>query len=266
MNSLRRTLGALSLVLSLLAPHVSATSYSTDQSDLWYIPAESGWGMQLVQRNSTIFATLFVYDPAGNPIWYVATMNPIATSVWSGDLYATTGPWFGTVPFNPALVTATRVGTMSWDGSQIDSGVVTYSVNGVAVSKNVVRETLVLDDFSGTYVAAVHSTVSGCTNPANDLPPTDFPVSFTIVITQSGSSVTVVISALGMLGITITGTVSQSGQFGTVLGTYSDTTGEIGNASITTLNVQENSLTGLLRQDSTNMGCQSVSYFAGTRA
>lgn len=267
MHSLCGALCALGLVVSLSASPASATSFSTDQSDLWYIPAESGWGMQLVQRGNVIFATLFVYGQNSSPTWYVATMYPTGGALaWSGDLYATMGPWFGTVPFNPANVVATKVGTMTWTSQTTDTGNITYTVNGVLVNKNVVRQTLVLDDYSGTYVAAVHGTITGCTNPGNDLPPTDFPVSFTIAITQSGPSVTVTISALSMLGITITGTLSQSGQFGSVVGTYTDTTGEIGNALITSLIVQQNSLTGLLTEHSTNQGCQSVIYFAGTRA
>jgi hypothetical protein len=40
-----------------------ATSFSTDQSDLYYVVIESGWGIQLVQGGSVIFATLFVYGP-----------------------------------------------------------------------------------------------------------------------------------------------------------------------------------------------------------
>src|SRR5579864_5242834 len=141
------------------AAPAAAVAFSIDQSDLWYIPAESGWGMQLVQRNSTIFATLFVYDPAGNPIWYVATMNPIAPSEWSGDLYATTGPWFGTVPFNPASVTVTKVGTMSWTlGSFDDEGTVNYTVSGVSVSKNVIREPLVTEDYSGHFYGVIHQS------------------------------------------------------------------------------------------------------------
>jgi len=118
MKSARHALCMLFLVVSLFAPPALATSFSTDQSDLWYIATESGWGMQLVQRGSVIFATLFVYGPNGTPTWYVATMNPTGASfTWSGTLYATTGPWFGTVPFNPALVTATAVGIMTWTSS-----------------------------------------------------------------------------------------------------------------------------------------------------
>ncbi|HSS27803.1 MAG TPA: hypothetical protein VLL50_07585, partial [Usitatibacter sp.] len=56
--------------------------------------------MQLVQRDNTIFATLFVYGQNNQPTWYVSTMQHSASLTWTGPLYATTGPWFGTVPFN----------------------------------------------------------------------------------------------------------------------------------------------------------------------
>ena len=64
--------------------------------------------MQLVQRGSVIFATLFVYDP-NNPIWYTATMDFTANLTWTGVLYATTGTAFG-LPWNPADLTVTPVG------------------------------------------------------------------------------------------------------------------------------------------------------------
>src|SRR5215469_245712 len=160
MKPLRHTALARLIAFSLLSSPVGATSFSTDQSDLWYIVAESGWGMQLVQRGNTIFATLFVYGQNGAPTWYVATMVPTGTaSQWSGDLYATTGPWFGTVPFNPADVVATKVGTMTWTQQTAATGTLNYVVNGTAVTKNVVRQTLVFDDFSGTYLGAAHFTV-----------------------------------------------------------------------------------------------------------
>ena len=266
MKTLRRTVVVLLAAVSLVAFPAQATSFSTDQSDLWYIVAESGWGMQLVQRGNTIFATVFVYGPTNAPTWYVATMTSADGLTWTGDLYATMGPWFGTAPFNPANVSARKAGTMTWAPQTVETGTLNYVVDGVAVTKNVVRETLVFDDFSGTYLAALHVGVTGCTSAGDNLPPTDFPVLFTITVTQSGQSVTITFSALGMFGLTITGTLSQSGQFGTVLGTYTDSTGEIGNASVTNLVVQENALTGSFSQNSTNRGCQSIGNFAGMRS
>jgi hypothetical protein len=252
--------------MSFLASPAYSTSFSTDQSDLYYIVAESGWGIQLVQRGSVIFATMFVYGPAGAATWYVATMNSTDATTWTGDLYATTGPYFGTVPFNPANVVATKVGTMTWTPTSVTTGTLMYDVNGVGIVKSVVRQTLVLDDYNGTYLAALHVGVTGCTSAGDNLPPTDFPVLFTIAVTQSGQSVTITFSALGVFGLTITGTLSQSGQFGEVLGTYSDNTGEVGNASVTNLVVQQNALTGSFTQNSTNRGCESIGNFAGMRS
>jgi hypothetical protein len=90
-------------LLVLASNTAVAASYSTDQSDLWWVDppgSENGWGIQFVQRGSTIFATIFIYGPTGAPTWYVATMGPTppGSFVWSGDLFTRTGPWFGAVP------------------------------------------------------------------------------------------------------------------------------------------------------------------------
>jgi hypothetical protein len=266
MKVVRRAACVLLAAMSFLALPSYSTSFSTDQSDLYYIAAESGWGVQLVQRGSVIFATMFVYGSSGAATWYVATMNSTDAVTWTGDLYATTGPYFGTVPFDSANVVATKVGTMTWTPTSVTTGTLSYDVSGVVVVKNVIRQTLVFDDYSGTYLAALHVGVTACTSAGDNLPPTDFPVLLTITVAQSGQSVTITFSALGMLGITFTGTLSQSGQFGTVLGTYTDNTGEIGNFSVTKLVVQENALTGSFTQNSTNRGCQSIGNFAGMRS
>src|SRR5437867_10196852 len=122
MTTLRRTACVLLAAASFLASPASSTSFSIDQSDLYYIPAESGWGIQLVQRGSVIFGTMFVYGPSNTPTWYVATMQFAGNFTWTGDLYATTGPYFGTVPFNPANVVATKVGTMTWTQTSVTTG------------------------------------------------------------------------------------------------------------------------------------------------
>src|SRR5690242_9632895 len=84
MRAFRLFLASSLISLSLLATPACATSYSTDQSDLWYIPTESGWGIQFVQRGNIIFFTMFVYDATGKPIWYVGTISPTANPViWS---------------------------------------------------------------------------------------------------------------------------------------------------------------------------------------
>jgi len=264
MTTLRRTACVLLAAASFLASPASSTSFSIDQSDLYYIPAESGWGIQLVQRGSVIFGTMFVYGPSNTPTWYVATMQFAGNFTWTGDLYATTGPYFGTVPFNPANVVATKVGTMTWVAQTVDTGTLSYVVDGVAVTKNIVRQTLVLDDYSGTYLGAIHFTITGCTNAAEN-GSGEIPIT-TISVVQNGQTLGITISALGTTLAAIAGTLGQSGQFGTVLGTYSDDSGDAGAASVSALNVQVNALAASYSLSSTNNGCQNVGYFAGMRS
>jgi len=271
MKLLRLALAALILAWLSGTTAVSASSYSTDQSDLWWADppgSENGWGFQIVQRGSVIFLTMFVYGTAGTPTWYVATMEPSppGSLVWTGDLYTTTGSWFGAVPYNPALFTFRKVGTITWAPATVTSGALNYVVDGVAVTKNVVRQTLVLDDFSGTYLGAFHNTTTDCSNSANNVPPSNDP-SVTISVTQSGQVISIALSHPGFAwSITISGTLTQDGQFGAVSGTYTSSAGEIGDANVSVMNVQTNSLTANFSLMSTNDGCQNVGYLSGMRA
>lgn len=249
-----------------------ATSFSTDQSDLWWNANESGWGIQFVQRGSIIFATMFVYDPSGKPVWYTATLTPQAgANTWAGDLYVTNGPWLGTGTFNPALVGLRQVGTMNWYGQFVESGVLTFSVDGVPVTKNIQRQLLVYDNYSGTYKGAIHVAITGCVIPANN---TSGEMFETFVVTQNGQNVAVILLANGV-ALSITGTLTQAGQFGAISGSYFFTTGdplkgpistgEVGNATLSAMNVQINTLTASVTLSSTNNGCQSTGYIAGVR-
>jgi hypothetical protein len=261
MKTLRRAACIVLAAASCLTAPADATSLTTDQSDLWWIPAESGWGMQLVQRGSVIFATLFVYGTSGAATWYTATLDYTSNLTWTGDLYAATGPYFGAVPFNAAQVVMTKVGTMTWAAPTINAGTVSYVVNGVAVTKEVVRQTLVVDNYNGTYLGAFHITTTACTNPTSD-GSVDIPTA-TFVVTQSGASLQMTLTALTT--ITITGTLAQNGQFGVVTGTYTSTGGISGNATVSAMDVELNSLTASFALNSTNSDCQSVGYLAGIR-
>ena len=40
---------------------------AADYTDIWYLPAESGWGVNMVQSDNFIFATFFIYGPGTPP-------------------------------------------------------------------------------------------------------------------------------------------------------------------------------------------------------
>lgn len=263
MKSIRLLACMFALVASLSATPAKATAFSTDQSDLWYVASESGWGMQIVQNGSTLFATLFVYGSNGTPTWYVATLQPTATPLaWSGTLYATTGSWFGTT-FNSAAVVPTPVGTMTWSGQTVETGNVSYTVNGVSVSKNVVRQTLINDNYNGTFSGAIHGSVASCFNSAFNGTLEGY-ASF--AVNHSGSSVSVgyASSELGT-SCSFVGSYSQTGQYGRMAGNYSCSNGEVGTFAFFEMNVGFNYLTARLSLNGSNTGCQTTGYIAGAR-
>jgi hypothetical protein len=264
MKAMTRALGLLVVAITLSFQPAAANSFTTDQSDLWYIATESGWGIQLVQRGSIIFATMFVYGSNGTPTWYVATMGHVGSYVWTGDLYTTSGPWFGAVPFDPATVANRKVGTMTW-ASPIDirKGTLNYVVDGVPVTKNVTRQTLVFDNFGGTYVGAMHFTSVNCLPPN---PNGTIEVFGTLLVSQSGQNMTVTFLPQSGGSVSAVGTLTQDGQFGTLNGTYTSSAGEAGTAAIFEMTVQFNHLALRLSFTSTNTTCQDTGYIAAIRS
>jgi hypothetical protein len=116
----------------------SASNYQ----DLWWVPggAESGWGINVTQQSNIIFATWFTYDVDGSPLWLSVTANSTGPGVYSGQLFRTTGPAFSAVPFNPALVALTAVGTATLTFANGNAAAFDYTVNGVAQEKQLTRE------------------------------------------------------------------------------------------------------------------------------
>ena len=130
------------------------------RNDLWYVPNESGWGLNVIEQGDTLFASLFVYDAQNRPRWYSASDLRQAGDSASGDvtytgaLVESTGPYFGT-SFNPSAVTRRTVGAMTFrtqaDGVNAE---LSYSVDGVQVVKTVMRYTFRKEDFSGAYTGS----------------------------------------------------------------------------------------------------------------
>jgi hypothetical protein len=262
-NPIRAFVVGAFLAISCSLPVANATSYSTDQSDLWWNPAESGWGMQLVQRGSIIFATVFVYGQTGDPTWYVASLTPQTPEIsWSGPVYASTGPWFGMTPFNPALVMQGQVGTMTWEASGL-AGSLTYSVNGVTVSKSLVRQTFAGDDFSGKYGGGIHTDVVGCSDTASNGTTESIAI---IQATQAGNNLSATIQAEGGATCAYAGTATQLGQMGTVQGPYTCDDGSSGSFALTELQVSPWGLIGRIQTQSTQpAGCSSTGWFGAAR-
>ena len=142
-------------------------------------------GMQLVQGGDAAFATLFVYTDIGAPTFYTATLARGPDGAWQGDLYRTTGPYFGLPAFAPAAVVARRVGTLSFAPSSAQTAALSYDVDGVAVARSVQRQTLHDDDYNGTFVGTLQDVVTNCALAVAEAASVALG---TLVIAQSGTA------------------------------------------------------------------------------
>ena len=134
---------------SNFAEPVPVCTYSADEmpptvnyQDLWWADppgSESGWGINLAHEGDTIFATWFTYDFDGSPLWLSVTAELIAEGVYGGDLLRTTGPAFGTVPFDPNLVTRTPVGDATFSFFNSSMALFEYTYAGISQSKRITR-------------------------------------------------------------------------------------------------------------------------------
>jgi len=266
MNNVRRALGACLVASLLWIGPTHATSFTTDQSDIWNAANESGWAAEFVHRGSTIFAVIYVYTPTGSPIWYSAALEFAgggAVFSWSGDLYvAAEGPWFGLDPFDPAQVSLQKVGTMTWTAQSTIAGTLTYSVAGVVVTKSLQRVHIRFDDFAGRYGGGVHRTITGCADPSIN-GTSEFPAR--IEILQTGLNVNVQAVAAGSI-CTNTGQLSQAGQMGSAQGSFTCDDGSGGTFSFYEMQVNPQGITARYDANYSNPpGCKATGWFGGVR-
>ena len=77
------------------APDLAA---ATNYQDLWWVPSESGWGVDFAHQGNLLFATWYTYDVtrANNPpLWLSALMErQVPSNVFTGPLNRTSGPRF----------------------------------------------------------------------------------------------------------------------------------------------------------------------------
>jgi len=121
---------------------VPETSPINVQGLWWNSPAqsESGWGVNLTQQGSILFATWFTYDTDGTGLWLVMPNGSSATAnMYTGALYRTSGPRFDA--FDTTKVVATQVGTATFTFGDSNTGTFAYTVNGVSQTKSIIRET-----------------------------------------------------------------------------------------------------------------------------
>ena len=213
---------ALLLSIWLCAPFASANTFTTDLTDLWWNENESGWGVTATHQRDIVFLTFFVYGPDNRPTFYTATTTFTGQSgsgalIFSGPMHQTNGPWFGSV-FNPNLVSVRQVGTATFTAF-VDAATLTYSVDGVPVTKALTRQTFRNNDLTGGYAGVFRETSASCTNPANNGTVESI---VGVTITNTATTLAITTNENGSI-CNYSGNYRQSGRMGSSTGTYTCT-------------------------------------------
>lgn len=207
------------LSLWLCSPLAMANTFTTDFTDLWWNANESGWGVTATHQRDVIFLTFFVYGTDSRATFYTATATYTGQAgsgalVFSGPMYQTAGPWFGTF-FNPNAVSVRQVGTATFTAF-VDAATLTYSVDGTVVTKAVTRQTFRNNDLTGSYAGILRETSAACSNPANNGTVESV---VGVAITNSATSIAITTNENGTI-CNYAGNYRQSGRMGSSTGTY----------------------------------------------
>ena len=144
---------ALLLACSLAASPARAL---VDYTDTWWAAggAEPGWGVNFTQQNRFLYGTFYVYGPDGKAVWYTAQMNRVEeTEIYTGPVYRISGTWFGAPVW--AGYDINQVGTASFAASAAHRGVLTWNVEGTAMTKTIERLEAVPVPVEGVYIGGV---------------------------------------------------------------------------------------------------------------
>ena len=238
---------------------------ATDYSDMWFNPAESGWGVNLTQNENVIFMTFFIYGPDNQPKWYVAITARDANGNFTGSLFSTVGTYFG-LPWNPAdHLPATLVGTATFAPVNPYQGTLTYTlVGGPNVNRSIVRETLVTINLAGNYTGGQAGAYSGCTSSSGNSLYKD---SFDLQVAQGGGNVILTFTYLfSPMSCTLSGALVQNGQLYSVpSGTY-QCDGDLGSlntaASLSEIKKTAQGIEGRFTAPSVGGGCREDASFS----
>jgi hypothetical protein len=260
MSTARGFAAALVLAVAAIPLHARAAS-GYDLSDMWWNPGESGWGVDFVQQRDVIVATVYVQGPDGRPVWYNGALafqglQPQTHQItYSGDIYESDGAWFGATPYMRTGVR--KVGTMTVVAPTRTTATVTYSVDGVEVTKSIQRYTFRHEQFGTQYAGTQQVVLSKCDNPADDGTRVQH-VSYSVAFDALRMTI---VSSDGAKTCTYAGPYSQQGHLGRLDSAYSCSTGEAGALAFDEISVQRFGIVGQLF-GANNRGCRIEGSFA----
>lgn len=255
--------------VAALAVLVMHPARAADYGDIWWNPTESGWGLQIAHQGNVLFLTWYIFKADRTPVWVTAALiqtTPGGTT-YTGDLIATTGPYYGGPSWTPPAQNRVA-GTATFSATSVTTATLTYSIDGVTVTKNIQRYAFNFLNLSGTYIGSFLALQHSCVNPAANGP---FTGSGQFTITHNASQQVTIVAVLSdnlhSFTCTYTGTYGQDGRLGHIsAGSYTCTDGHAGAFSATEIELASQG--GILgRYSGTNIapGCQLTGGFGGLK-
>jgi hypothetical protein len=236
----------------------AATTWGTDFSDMWLAAGEDGWGANVIHQGDTLFLTLYVYGPDSQVRWYTSgaqSLGASAPSTFGGDLYETTGPYFGG-PFNPSSVAYRKVGTASFAARSTNTADLVYTVDNVRVTKTIGRYLFRYNSLAGNFRGALVAESNTCGLPAVE--------EATFAITQTGTAVAIDAQYFHAGRCNYAATYSQAGRMGALSGTVLCNNGASGTFEAYEIEAGKQ---GLLARYTTRFanGCLETGHFGGVK-
>jgi hypothetical protein len=219
MRRLQNPLLRLSFALVVaLASFTALPARAADYTDLWWVPSESGWGVNVVQTDNFMFLTFFIYGQDHKPTWYSADLLLDATGAFTGGLFATTGSYYA-AQWNTADVgAAQQVGNASFKPSSTNAyeATLTYVVDGVGtVIKNVSRLPLTPPVIGGAYTGGISGLQTSCNNSGSN---GAYKASYDLQVTQTPAGAATFTFTYPTYVCTLSGTLVQHGRQYTMSG------------------------------------------------
>jgi hypothetical protein len=244
------------LLLALMLSIAALRAGATDFTDIWYVATEAGWGVNVVQSDTFIFLTFFVYGPGGQPTWYTGQVTADANGNFNGTLFSTMGTYFA-LPW--MAFTGGPAGTVSFQPTSASTATLVYTVNGAPTAiKNIQRQTLTAITIGGNYSGAQAGSYSNCNNASLYTDHLD------LAVTQQASNVSFAFTYLDSgMTCTFSGTLVQTGQLYAVPNaTYQCSSGLSTGASMSEIKATSLGIEGSFAAPSVGSGCREDATFS----
>lgn len=232
-----------------------------DYSDGWWVPGESGWGMNVLQQGDVLALTFFVYDENSTPIWYLGVAHYIDENIgYRGTLSQHRGTSFLLPTFGPVQFGPTPIGVITFKPESAYAANVNYTVGTTSIDKSMVRIAFADIDLSGAFWGGSAGTATGCGAVVGTVTAEQFVIATATV--TNGQGQLLIANTNGHC--VISGVLQQHGLMTALTnGLYACTNGASGVASIDEWTVNRNGMTARIRARSGD--CIEESRFAGAR-